>query len=57
MPGGEVTGFRAIAQKFVLTGGSSMLAEGATCAPRPPPRAAGMGVARRPADADARARV
>jgi hypothetical protein len=31
MPGGEAKGFIAIAQKFVLTGGSSMLAEGATC--------------------------
>jgi len=30
MPGGEAKGITAIAQKFVLTGGSSMLAEGAT---------------------------
>ncbi|EOD13898.1 mitochondrial carrier protein [Emiliania huxleyi CCMP1516] len=30
MPGGEAKGFAAIAQKFVLTGTSSMMAEGAT---------------------------
>jgi len=35
MPGGEAKGITAIAQKFVLTGGSSMLAEGATCEWRP----------------------
>jgi len=51
MPGGEAKGFAAIATKFCLTGTSSMMAEGATCARRPAHARTAAPAARRPGSA------